>query len=159
MPSPDLELAIGRAVNKVCPIGSGVDFKIDKVARVILSENTNLARRLGNVALLPFLKQATRAWLKGLSRRVTLISGQVEAVPVFMHHPDGKRGDRWLRTSTMTKVQLGNKIAMLRRQQHGYDIRLRVYETIYDLLPFEDAIVGSVIRIMRGDAVSTRRPD
>src|SRR3972149_286209 len=92
-------------------------------------------------------------------RGIMEISGQVEAVPVFMHHPDGKRGDRWLRTSTMTKVQLGNKIAMLRRQQHGYDIRLRVYETIYDLLPFEDAIVGSVIRVMRGDAVSTRRPD
>ena len=86
-----------------------------------------------------------RRWLGSLNDRKQ-VNGESELVPRFTHYPDGKSGDRWLRTEAMSRGQLGSKIAMLRHQQRGYDVRLRVYEHIYELLPDDDSIIGEVLR-------------
>jgi len=139
----DEALAIGSAVNRICPPGSNTYLKVAEVAAAALPDVSGNQDVL-NTALLAHLKNAVRKFLKS-QRDICTVNGKRELIERFTHYPDGSQGDRWVRTPAMTKAQLGVKIKQLRRQQRGYDVRCRVYESIYELLPDDNSIVGEVL--------------
>jgi hypothetical protein len=141
----DEDLAIGRAINKKCPLGTGKYVKVNEVALAVVDDfasNGTTADR----AVLAYARNRVRHFLRS-QRDICIIDGRKQLVERFIHYPDGMRGDRWVRSFAMTRAQLGYKIAQLRSQQRGYDVRLRVYESIYGLLPEDGSIVGQVVML------------
>jgi hypothetical protein len=141
---PDLELAIAREVESRAPHGTRQYLKLGEVADALVQYGADFHYRCSEKSLWRYYRLATHQWVK-TREEWKQVNGSREKVPVFSHYRDGKKGHRWVRTTGMTKRQLGSEIVALRKQQRGYDIRLRVYELIYDLLPGDDDIVGQVI--------------
>jgi len=140
----DEDLAIGKAINRLCPPGSGQYLKVSEIAQEVLPDLSGNQEVLSR-ALLVHLKGAVRRFLQS-QRDICSVNGERRLVERFIHYPDGRRGDRWLRIPAITKAQLGYKIAQLRRQQRGYDVRCRVLESIYDALPDAESIAGDILK-------------
>lgn len=140
----DIDLAIGRTINRLAPPDSPRHVKVTEIVEQVLPEVAS-DLELTMAGLRRELKERTRRFLKS-RRDIYSVGGERMLVERFTHYSDGNRGDRWVRTPALTRSQLGMKITQMRRQQRGYDVRLRVYEAIFDLLPDDTALVGQVLR-------------
>ncbi len=99
-------------------------FKIDQIARMVLA-------KLGpapswRIDLGPIVLQH----IKGRVHTTLRTAKDADDAPLYENFSDGTQGHRWQRFLGMTTVELRICIAARRKQVHGHEQVLKVYEQI-----------------------------